>query len=177
MSNNLKDYINKNRDAFDDETPGTRVWSNISTQLPGRKHDFQWLWKAAAVVFFASSIFLLVDKLDRSGNDVQPTLSTTGNEEFNQVEDFYVREISQKKELIQDMHESGVSVEAELQKLDAMYLVLKDQLKDNPSQEVIEALTLNLIVRLDLLNQVLEEVESQSDSSVKRPSKKTQTEI
>ena len=75
------------------------------------------------------------------------------------MEDFYFQEISQKRALIQDLSETGVSAEAELQKLDAMYLVLKEQFREKPTEEVVEALTLNLIVRLDLLNQVVADLE------------------
>jgi hypothetical protein len=47
-----------------------------------------------------------------------------------------------------------------MKKLDAMYEVLKEELKKNPSNEdVKDALTLNLLIRIDLLNEQLRAVE------------------
>ena len=40
-----------------------------------------------------------------------------------------------------------------------MYQVLKTQYLANPTKELQEAMTLNLIVRIDLLNQQLSEIE------------------
>lgn len=154
MKDKLEDFIQRNRAQFDDETPGAGVWKGIARSLPPRRNQYQWIWQAAAVLFFATSSWLFLDRLE------SPAAGNQANvEAFPQVEDFYFREISQRRELILDLSESGVSAEAELQKLDAMYLVLKEQLRENPSEEVVEALTLNLIVRLDLLNQVVAEIE------------------
>jgi len=158
MKDNLEDFVHKHRADFDDQAPRPSVWKGITGQLPdaGRR-SFVWIWQAAAVLFLASTVFLL---LDRVQTDSRQELAT--GDSFRQVEDFYFREINQKRELIQNISETGVSAEAELQKLDAMYLVLKDQLRENPTQEVVEALTLNLIVRLDLLNQVVADIEEKS---------------
>lgn len=158
MKEKFEDYVKKNRATFDDEMPGDKVWRGVERHIPaGSAKGFKWVWQAAAIIFFATSAFLLVDKFEGQENAVAT------NESFNQVEDFYFQEISQKRALIYDMSETGVSSEAELQKLDAMYLVLKEQFKEKPSQEVAEALTLNLIVRLDLLNQVVADIEESDE--------------
>jgi hypothetical protein len=163
MSDRFNEYIDKNREAFDDEVPGEGVWNAIRNRLPEKQKNYQWLWKAAAVIFFTSSVLLMTERFyNNNGNDISATeevFNKSAGKEFNQVEDFYYREINQKRDLIQDLDEAGISAEAELQKLEAMYMVLKEQMKADPSEEVIEALTLNLIVRLDLLNQVVEEIE------------------
>ena len=46
-----------------------------------------------------------------------------------------------------------------LKKLEAMYLVLKDEMKRKPSQDVRDALVLNLLVRIDLINQQLNKLD------------------
>ncbi|MDX1628888.1 MAG: hypothetical protein R3345_09335, partial [Fulvivirga sp.] len=46
--------------------------------------------------------------------------------------------------------------ELDLQKLDAMYEVLKEEFDKNPSKAVVDALILNLLVRIDILNKQLE---------------------
>ena len=40
-----------------------------------------------------------------------------------------------------------------------MYLVLREQMKSHPSEKVKDALILNLLVRIDLLNQQIEYIE------------------
>ncbi len=157
MKDRLEEFVKANRGSFDEETPGTHVWKGINQNLPGKRNNYSWLWQAAAVFFFATSVYLFVNRLQ----PVEKQVASGDN--FSQVEDFYFREINQKRALIHDLSESGVSAEAELQKLDAMYLVLKEQFRENPSKEVTEALTLNLIVRLDLLNQVVADLEQEEE--------------
>ncbi|HEX5171206.1 MAG TPA: hypothetical protein VFW11_18645, partial [Cyclobacteriaceae bacterium] len=48
----------------------------------------------------------------------------------------------------------------DFRQLEAMYLVLKEEMKIRPSKKVKDALVLNLLVRIDLLNQQLHKLES-----------------
>ena len=165
MKDRLDEFVHKHRSEFDDEVPSPKVWRRISSQLPAaRSNPFIRVWQVAAVLFFATTVYLLVDRIQTPIPD-----KLAAGESFSQVEDFYFQEINQKRALIQDMSETGVSAEAELQKLDAMYLILKDQFREDPSKEVIEALTLNLIVRLDLLNQVVADIESTEEVNSEPP--------
>jgi hypothetical protein len=54
-----------------------------------------------------------------------------------------------------------------LKKLEAMYLVLKDELKKRPTQDVRDALVLNLLVRIDLINQQLNKLDQPQKSDQK----------
>lgn len=51
----------------------------------------------------------------------------------------------------------------DFQQLEAMYLVLKEEMKVRPSQKVKDALVLNLLVRIDLLNQQLHRLEEREE--------------
>jgi hypothetical protein len=42
-----------------------------------------------------------------------------------------------------------------------MYMVLKEEMKASPSEKVKDALVLNLLVRIDLLNQRLHKLETE----------------
>jgi hypothetical protein len=53
-----------------------------------------------------------------------------------------------------------------------MYSVLKEEMKNHPSQKVKDALVLNLLVRIDLLNQQLHNLEEDADSKEKKESAK-----
>ena len=82
--------------------------------------------------------------------------------EFTDVEQFYIEQISEKTALIEEFRRSeGLNgFTNDFKQLEAMYLVLKEEMKTRPSQKVKDALVLNLLVRIDLLNQQLHKLES-----------------
>ncbi|UII26686.1 hypothetical protein LVD15_25890 [Fulvivirga maritima] len=167
MKDKLEDFIKDNRDQFDDQEPSQKVWAGIETHLPEKKRtSYQWLWKAAAVVFFLSSVYLFL----RLETVDQPQLVADNSlaKEFKSVESFYFQEISEKKGLIYDFESESANVDADfeqdLQKLDAMYEVLKEELMQNPSKKVVDALILNLLVRVDILNSQLEKLDQVKES-------------
>ena len=81
--------------------------------------------------------------------------------EFKDVEAFYVEQISEKVEMIDEFqkNEGLNSFTQDFQQLEAMYMVLKEEMHARPSQKVKDALVLNLLVRIDLLNQQLHALE------------------
>ncbi len=167
MKNNLENFISENRDAFDHREP-RNVWDNISRNLPNGRPGTHWMWKAAAVLFFVSTVGLLLNTISMED---QPQLAQQEqlNAKFNEVEDFYFQQISEKRILIDELQQDNlyeIDVVAELQKLDAMYLVLRKEYNDNPTPEVIDALTLNLLVRIDLLNRTLDRLDQPEQAQV-----------
>ena len=95
--------------------------------------------------------------------------------EFTDVETFYIQQISEKTELIDEFQrQEGLNgFTRDFQQLEAMYLVLKEEMKSRPSQKVKDALVLNLLVRIDLLNQQLHKLEKDyktDDAEEKKPS-------
>ncbi|MBL3658694.1 hypothetical protein [Fulvivirga sediminis] len=162
MKDRLDDFIKDNRDEFNDQEPSHRVWEAVEAQLPLKKQrNYQWIWKAAAIVFFLSSVYLLIrlEAVDQPRYVADNSLT----KEFKSVESFYFQEISEKKGLIYDFESKSSSVdddfEQDLKKLDAMYEVLKEELMQNPSKKVVDALILNLLVRVDILNSQLEKLD------------------
>ncbi len=158
---NLEKYIEENRAGFDDKQPRHSVWEGISRRIGSTSRDYNWIWKVAAVLFFCTSAFFYF---------YQPSIeidTLTEKEklsnDFGDIETFYFQIISEKTELIYDYDkdESPIEVnfEQDIQKLDAMYQVLKDELITNPSKKVVDALILNLLVRIDILNEKIEELE------------------
>lgn len=159
MKDELEDFIRENREAFDDREPSDKNWRNIEASLKMEKRGW-WnsltLWRAAAVIFMALSIYLLVPK--KPGTRLAEDKSL---QEFNDVEAFYTQQISQKVELIDEFQQSeGLNgYTQDFKQLEAMYHVLKEEMKVRPSQKVKDALVLNLLVRIDLLNQQLHKLE------------------
>lgn len=155
----LGNFIRANRDAFDDREAPASVWNNINRTLhPGA--DTRWwnnlnLWRAAAVIFLAISIYLVLPRNAREEN------TQLAMKEFRDVEAFYIGEISQKVQMIESISEGDAADDftQDFQQLEAMYLVLKEELKSRPSKKVKDALVLNLLVRINLLNQQLHRLE------------------
>lgn len=167
MKDELEKFIDANRQRFDTEEPSDEVWHRIEDQVKPRKRNFQWLWKAAAITFFLVSLFLVFEK-DLSRKSELLAQKDKISSDFTDVESFYFEMISEKKNLIhsfEDDIEIDYGYEQDLQNLDAMYEVLKDELKTNPSKKVVDALLLNLVVRIDILNKKLAELEEDELSS------------
>ncbi len=173
MKDSLKDFILQNRDGFDDKEPGAKVWSKIATTLPVSKTISLWnsvsIWRAAAVLFLGLATYFFM-----TGNQssLQKKEIAMLQGEFSDLEVYYSSEIAEKVSLINHMEESGESdaFTQDFQKLDAMYQVLKEQMKTQPSQKVKEALVLNLLVRIDLLNQLLHKLEDGNSKQGKKES-------
>jgi hypothetical protein len=177
MKDQLKDFINQHRGDFDDKTPSEKTWKAIDGSLITSSKKTLWnsitLWRAAAVIFMALSAFLL---LSRPETKQQQVATAVAMNEFNDVEAFYVEQISQKVELIDKFtrNEGLNGFTQDFKQLEAMYAVLKEEIKTHPSQKVKDALVLNLLVRIDLLNQQLHKLENDyGDEVKKRGEKKT----
>ena len=166
MKDSLKNFIDQHRQEFDSREPSEKVWDKLESQLPKSKNSwFQsvTIWRAAAILFMGLSGYLFLsnqgllnrsEKLERS-----ETAKLQG--EFSDLESFYTDQIAQKVELINqiDDFDEHDNLSQDLSKLDAMYQVLREQMKTNPSEEVKDALILNMLVRIDLLNQQIHKLE------------------
>jgi hypothetical protein len=153
MKDRLEDFIKVNRTAFDDAEPSASLWDRISVALFGKQRSL-WnsvpLWRAAAIIFMCLSIYLLVPK-----ERVSPA-NQIALKEFTDVEAFYVKQISEKVKIIDGFEESADNnFSQDFHQLQAMYLVLKEEMRARPSQKVKDALVLNLLVQIDLLNRQL----------------------
>jgi hypothetical protein len=161
MKDSLKNFIRKHRDEFDDKQPGDRVWSKIENHLPGRRLTL-WsnvrVWRAAAVLFLTLSVYLM---MSRTGNQSISAERAQLQIEFSDLENFYNEQISDKIELISTIQEfnNEEAFTQDLEKLDAMYQVLREQMKAHPSEKIKDALILNMLVRIDLLNQQIKNLE------------------
>lgn len=161
MKNTLKYFIDRHREAFDDKIPGDHVWHRISSQLkPGQPVPW-WnsllLWRMAATLLLGLSVFFWSQR--ETTNDNRMANQVRG--EFLDVESYYRQEIARKVALIDNFDETEEKDQfvQDFQKLDAMYQVLRDELQSRPSKKVRDALILNILVRVDLLNQQIKKLE------------------
>lgn len=166
MKDSLKDFIDKNREAFDSREPSEKVWGKIDAQLP--KTSTTWwnsvtIWRAAAVLFMALSGYLFISGGYKNINETKEQKREVAQlqGEFSDLENFYSEQIEQKVELINEIDDFNEddNFSQDLAKLDAMYQVLREQMKTHPSEKVKDALILNMLVRIDLLNQQIHKLE------------------
>ena len=163
MKDQLEDFIRQNKGGFDDKEPAEKNWGTISKIL--FKKTSLWnsvtLWRAAAVILLGVCIYLALPKLqDRKENAIALN-------EFKDIESFYISQITNKVNQLSDQHGPEVGLNGfthDFQQLEAMYQVLKEEMKTHPSQKVKDALVLNLLVQIDLLNQQLHKIEVGEDS-------------
>jgi hypothetical protein len=171
MKESIDDFIRNQRDAFDVHEPATNGWENIAHRLNVEKKTsntswrMEYWWRVAAIFFMGLSAFLLTQQ------DSIQEKTAFAMDDFGDVETFYVKEISNKMALISEFNTYDEEAYAQnLQQLDAMYLVLKEEMKVAPSQKVKDALILNLMVRIDLLNKQLQVLEEKKEARTKQKS-------
>jgi hypothetical protein len=171
MKDELEDFIRKNRDGFDNRKPSARVWTRIEKSIFESR---SWsspvvLWRAAAIFFMALSAYLLIPR------HAMQSQNAVALKEFSDVEAFYAQEISNKVDLIRQFRrDEGLNGFTEdFRQLEAMYAVLKEEMKARPTEQVKDALVLNLLVRIDLLNQHIDKLEeARSQERKKIPERK-----
>ncbi len=170
MKDALKDFVSQHRDGFDSHVPPHGIWEGIEGQLPAKAVSL-WnsviLWRAAAIFLLGVSMFIVFSNRDvQTGRGERAKLKG----EFIDLESYYGSQITEKKLLVtQFQSDTGLTedeVTQNLQKLEAMYQVLKLEMEKRPSADVKDALVLNLLVRIDLLNQQLHKLDKQPDRKV-----------
>jgi len=173
MKDPVEDFVRQNRDAFDDKEPPQKSWKQIERSL-GISRPTLWnsviMWRAAAIIFMAATGYLLIPQ-NIPTQQVAIGADAAGTE-FRDVEKFYFKQISDKVALIGEFQRSeGLNgFTHDFQQLEAMYMVLREEMKTSPSQKVKDALVLNLLVRIDLLNQQLHKLEKEYGKDNKKDS-------
>ncbi len=168
MSNDKMDqFFADNREGFDDKTPSDRIWPRIERKLFGAKQVSLWnslpVWRSAAVILFGLALAQFFgQQLPAPSKDDLAT-----QQEFLDVESYYAAQISEKVSLIRnDAYFIDEQFTQDFQKLEAMYAVLAEELKKGPSERVKDALVLNMLVRIDLLNQQIQKLEESKQKPI-----------
>ena len=162
--NTFEKFVHEHRDEFDDKSPSENVWKEIFHALFGSKSNSRWnsvsIWRAAAIVLMGVSVYLFFNKQ----LPLKEVKSLANQQDFKDIESFYTAQISEKVALISN---EGLfaddSFTQDLQKLEAMYTVISEEMKKHPSEKVKDALVLNMLVRIDLLNQQIQKLEESKE--------------
>ena len=164
----LEKYIGENRSSFDDQVPSSEVWHRINDQLDDEKTPLirygAQLWRAAAIILFAAVVWLLID---RNGDPDMATQTQAFNDgdqiAFTEVEAFYFSEIQEKQNIIMQFvannPEMNNDLLGDIDQLDSTYQELKTKIQNGYSERILDAMVLNLQMRIDILNLQLEVLE------------------
>ncbi len=169
--NQLENFIRENRSAFDTEVPSLDVWANIDRQLDKRPQPrIVWMKRLRAIAAVAvlavtaCAIGFYVGSANaeaRSLADISP--------EHAEMERFYNIQIQDKMAQLASYRQDGF-VKADFKELDAIYEELKNELKNAPEgaeDHVIEAMINNYQTKIDILEQVLEKVQTTGQTNLK----------
>jgi hypothetical protein len=169
MSDRLEEFVRQNREQFDLREPDPSVWLKIQpadTRMKERK-SMRWLRVAAAVaIIFAGSsagIYFLA-----GGQAETDQYSSELYKEIHETEHYYSQMVNQRYDELKPYLASDPAAEemlsVDMDELDEVYSELKEDLKDNASNpEVIEAMILNYRVKLEILEDLLNQLKEKEN--------------
>jgi hypothetical protein len=161
MKDELQKFIQKNRTSFDDQEPPERTWNTIDQSLHLSRslwHSVR-MWRAAAFLLLGVTGYIIIYSSGSFISDRKK--SALIQREVADLNKFYASQLAEKVSLIEGFSADDYEqFTQDLQKLEAMYQVLLEELKTSPSQQVKDAIVLSWLVRIDLLNQQIHKMES-----------------
>ena len=170
MSDRLEDFVKQHREQFDLHEPDPSIWLKINpanAPVVRERKPMRWLRVAAAVaMIFAGStagIYFL------TGNQAETDqYSSELYREIQETEDYYSHMVSQRYDELRPYLVSDPAAKemltADMEELDEVYNELKEDLKDNASNpEVIEAMILNYRVKLEILEDLLNQLKEKEN--------------
>lgn len=176
----LEKYILDHREQFDDLEPDPAIWDKIDTRkAPVVKINWKGIaWKvAAAVIIFIGSYFFhdyMTSRYQGEANFLGKKVRDTSPivKELFEAEAYYTSQINIKKEEVFRLTASNPEVRQEVDNemvdLDRVFKELKDDLKDDAdNQEVIEAMIQNYRLKLDILEEMLNQLQQYNKSQNK----------
>jgi len=174
MSDRLEDFVKQHREQFDQREPDPSIWLKINpaNQVVKKEHrPLRWLRIAAAVaMIFAGStagIYFLTGEKD------DPDLfSSDLYTEIRETEQYYSQMVADRYQELQPFLAGNPLAEemlaTDMDELDEVYEELKEDLKDNASNpEVIEAMILNYRVKLEVLEDLLNQLKEKENQDEK----------
>ncbi len=151
----LEKFILEHRNEFDSDIPSEHLWEKMSGKItPG--NNYSWIWKAAAILFFGLSTYLLVDRIEQENS----TLVSNEIMEFINAETYYNSMIKVRREELEIYigKDSPYFIEfsADIAELDSIYSQLKHEFDLNNDDFVMEAMIKNLQLRIEVMDRQMQ---------------------
>jgi len=167
----LEKFILEHREEFDTAMPNLSVWANIDRQLD-KKPNPSITWMARLKV--AAAVALLLT----AGGVIGAYLATSSakantladlSPEYAEMERYFNTQANQKMAQLASYHQDGF-VRGDIQEMDAFYEELKTELQKVPpgsEEKIIQAMIKNYQTKIDMLDQVLEQVQTTNSTNLK----------
>lgn len=166
MSDNLEDFIKKNRNQFDQKTPDLKVWSEIEKQLaPPQAKRISLL----RILSIAASVIFLLGMGAYGGNYFTQSSSTQSivslddiSTEYGQLERDFQKQINRKRTQLAS-YNYDTSINEDLTDLDKTLDELRMELINVPKgseEQIVDAMIKNYKTKVAILEIVLDKIVS-----------------
>lgn len=172
MNDRLEKFIKEHRAEIDAEEPRPDLWIDIANELNDVHKQKKLtrsftIWRAAAVLLLLITSWLVIDKLVKEPAPADTVIS----QDLKEAEGFYFALISQKQQEVMELSDD-LNIENEfgneISKLDSIYGVLRDNLNNGSQEDVVDAMILNLQLRIEILNQQLSIIQAIENSKTEK---------
>jgi hypothetical protein len=177
MKERLEEFVNENRQSFDDEPTPSLIWEEMSKQLDKKRKPAKVIrltrinaWAAAAVLIITGTVVFLIAENNQLKTDLtasqqqlkqhQLEIKTTTPADYDQELGQFMQIVATKQNQL-----SGIRTEyptlyksftADINDLNEEYKKLKEELASVPEQdEILDAMIQNLKLQAELLNEQL----------------------
>lgn len=169
MKDRLEEFVRGHNHEFDIFEPKDALWDNIEKKLDkGKKIRLTYYLSRAAVVAAIFALSFMVQQYFFREKNRMPEIP-----ELKEAELYYSGLIDNKiqeiKPFLAEYPDIEQEMDSDLSDLDSVYNSLKNDLKDNVSnQEVIEAMIENYRMRIELLEEMLHFLDKNSDDNTNK---------
>lgn len=172
----FKRYIDDHRDDFEVPAGGfDDLWAGIDEGIAAKENEeeeprriplfHRKVWKVAAMLVMALGITWMTLQVNTGEDPIAKV------PEWQETEQFYTTQIKEKMQVLETKRgQLDHSVFDDLDMLDAAFLELKKDLQDNAdNQEVIEAMIESYQIKLQILEEILQEIEADETENTDNP--------
>jgi len=177
----LEKFIHENREDFDVFEPDEQLWDGIGpATLKTRRNNLNFfMLRVAAVIAIFAAAYFYYDWMNSAGHDQTAVNNDMAEKNMEQIqvlvdaEGYYSGKINSAKQEITQMAGKDRQVmdmmNSDLDELTGIFESLKNDLKDNSdNQEVIEAMIQNYRIRLQILDEMLNQLKDSKKSKEKQ---------
>ncbi|MGD0341899.1 MAG: hypothetical protein ABSA76_09365 [Bacteroidales bacterium] len=173
----LEDFIRENREGLDRREPSPEIWKGIRRNLRSRRPGIMKRLAAAAVilVIVTAAIFHYSNENKDVSTNRKEALLIKNNPQLKETEFYYNnlanRLYNQATPLLAGYPDIRIEFLHDMSQIDSICIDIKNDLKDNVSnQEVIEALITNYRIKIQILEEMLDQLKQNDDKPVNKES-------
>ena len=166
MQDNLEQFIQQHRDAFDTEAPRAHVWDRVDEQINGKGNRSG--FTVRRILSIAASIVFLLLAGGYIGMEYQKQREAVTTlvmpAELVEVEESYRSRINVQLARLSEYGYTA-TVEPDLEELEHFLVGLKQELEATPEagrEDVVQAIISNYKARLEILYTVLQKLKEES---------------